>query len=77
MVDLKHLRNKTIVIKIGAMPTAISGFVVNEESEGLWIGGSDFVAEIGKTTSLPMGIKTPAFFVPFAQIQWLMASQDY
>ena len=76
MVDLKHLRNKTIIVKVAALPRAISGSVINEEPDGLWVAGSDLLVEVTKATSLTSTVRTPAVFVPFAQIQWLMASQD-
>ena len=76
MVDTQHLRSKTIVFKIDALPKALTGTVISEEKDGFWFAGQDFVAEIAKATPLPLGMKTPAVFVPFSQLQWLMAPQD-
>ena len=46
------------------------------ESGGIWVEGLG-LAEFLQTRSEQPLSKTPAFFVPYAQIVWIMESADY
>jgi hypothetical protein len=72
MVDTAHLRNKTVILKIAGIINAVSTSVVSEEREGLWFSGVGLIAALADA-GIPSGLKTPAVFVPFSQIQWLIA----
>ena len=51
--------------------------LVDVEAAGVWIESPEMnkaIHAIAKTAMLP---KTPIFFVPFAQIAWILSSADY
>ena len=72
MPDTRHLRNKTVILKTAAISKAVSTSVVSEESDGLWFSGVGLIGALADA-GIPSGLKTPAVFVPFSQIQWLIA----
>lgn len=72
MVDTRHLRNKTVILKFAAISKAVSTSVVNEENDGLWFSDGGLIGAL-VDAGIPAGIKAPAIFVPFCQIQWLIA----
>ncbi len=75
MLDTKHLRNKTVILKIVATSKAASTTVVSEDSDGLWFSGGGLVGALADAGT-PTGMKSAAIFVPFAQIQWLIAENE-
>ncbi len=75
MTDMKHLRNKTVILKIAPISKAVSTGVVSEESDGLWFSGGGLIGALADA-GIPVGMKAPAIFVPFSQIQWLIAENQ-
>lgn len=75
MVDTRHLRNKTVILNFPAISKAVSTSVVNEENDGLWFSGGGLIGALADA-GIPAGMKTPAIFVPFSQIQWLIAENQ-
>jgi hypothetical protein len=75
MVDTRHLRNKTVILKFPAISKAVSTSVVNEENDGLWFSDGDMIGAL-VDAGIPAGMKAPAIFVPFSQIQWLIAENQ-
>jgi hypothetical protein len=71
MIDLGHLRNRSIILKMTGMSRAIKADVVCEEKEGVWLSGEALMSVLAET-GLPVAMKTPAIFVPLSQIQWLI-----
>ena len=68
MVDTRHLRNKTVILMFPAISRAVSTCVVNEENDGLWFSDGGLIGAL-VDAGIPAGIKAPAIFVPFCQIQ--------
>jgi hypothetical protein len=75
MIDLGHLRNRPIILKMTGMSRAIKADVVCEEKEGVWFSGEALMSVLAET-ELPVAMKTPAIFVPLSQIQWLIAENQ-
>jgi len=75
MIDLGHLRNRPIILKMTGMSRAIKADVVCEEKEGVWFSGEALMSVLVET-GLPVAMKTPAIFVPLSQIQWLIAENQ-
>jgi hypothetical protein len=75
MVDTRHVRDKAVILKIAAISKAVSTSVVSEENDGLWFSGGDLIGALGDA-GIPKGMKSPAIFVPFSQIQWLIAENQ-
>lgn len=50
--------------------------LVELENSGIWIEGKAAAEYLHKTFKKPMP-KTPVFFVPFAQISWILSTADY
>jgi len=73
MPDTRHLRNKTVILKTAGIIKAVSTSVVSEESDGLWFSGGGGLIGALADAGIPTGLKTPVVFVPFSQIQWLIA----
>jgi hypothetical protein len=72
MVDTRQLRNKTVILKFAAISKAVSTSVVSEENDGLWFSDGGLIGALADS-GIPAGMKAPAIFVPFSQIQWLIA----
>jgi hypothetical protein len=75
MVDTRHLHDKKIILKIAATSKAVDTSVVNEENDGLWFSGGGLIGALAGA-GIPVGMKAPAIFVPFSQIQWLIAENQ-
>jgi len=77
MIDLHALRDKTVVVKVAGFPHPISATVVNIEIAGIWILTPELPAELAQAGALiATEIKKPVVFVPFAQLHFLVATQD-
>jgi hypothetical protein len=50
--------------------------VVNEENDGLWFSDGDVIGALVDAGIPRAGMKAPAIFVPFSQIQWLIAENQ-
>ena len=59
MIDLGHLRNRPIILKMTGMSRAIKADVVCEEKEGVWFSGEALMSVLAET-GLPVAMKTPA-----------------
>ena len=72
MPDTRHLRTKTVILKMAGANRAVSTEVVNEEEDGLWFSGGELIGELREAfRTIPQTMKNPAVFVPFSQIQFL------
>jgi len=77
MIEKAHLQSKNVVVKISSLPNAMPATVSLVENDGIWFLSSDLVAALAKAMGgLPSGIKTPATYVPFSQILWLIAPNE-
>jgi len=77
MVDKTRLRDRTVIVRIAGVNTTLTATVSYVENDGLWLIGSEIVANLSKATGgLPLGITTPAVYVPFSQLLWLIAPND-
>jgi hypothetical protein len=77
MIDKAHLQGKTIAVRISSLDRAVSATVSYMEQDGIWFVGSEVVGQV--TTNgggMPLGLKTPAVYVPFSQIRWLAAENQ-
>ena len=72
-VDTKQLRYKAVLFKISGFDRVLSGTVVNDEDLGLWIVSSDAIAQLMKIVGGQVP-QQPALFVPFASVNWMIAS---
>ena len=52
MIDLGHLRNRPIILKMTGMSRAIKADVVCEEKEGVWFSGEALMSVLAETDSL-------------------------
>jgi hypothetical protein len=75
MIDLGHLRNRPIILKMTGISKAIKADVVCEEKEGVWFSGDALMGQLAEA-GLPVAMKCPAIFVPLSQIQWLIAENQ-
>jgi hypothetical protein len=77
MIDKEHLRGQDVVFLISGTNRPLQSRVVYVETDGIWLDGDKIVdrltTAIGGAMELA-GIKTPVVFIPFSQIQWLIAS---
>ncbi len=77
MIDLHALRDKTVVIKVTGFPHTISGTIVNIETAGIWILTPELPSELADAGALiKTEIRKPVVFVPFAQLLFLVATQE-
>jgi hypothetical protein len=76
MIDKAHLQGKTIGIKVDNLPVAVPATVSLVEQDGLWLLSRDLVTQLAKSGGVPVGLKTPAVYVPFSQVSWLIAEND-
>jgi hypothetical protein len=81
MPNLSDLKGQKIIIHLlhpiieQKQPILITQ-LIDIEPNGIWIEGTD-VAEYLQTALKQPLLKTPVFFVPFAQIGWISSSVDY
>jgi hypothetical protein len=74
MIDKAHLQGKTIGIKVDSLAVAVPATVSLVEQDGLWLVSDNLTAHLAKGGGgLPVGLKTPAVYVPFSQVSWLIA----
>ena len=76
MADLKHLRTKTVILKMAGANRAVSTEVVNEEEDGLWFSSDALFGELRGTYPAIPGMKSPAVFVPVSQVQFLIVDGE-
>ncbi|HEX7893412.1 MAG TPA: hypothetical protein VF447_04415 [Terriglobales bacterium] len=72
-VDTKQLRNKVVLFKISGFDRVLSGTVVNDEELGMWIVSPDSITQLMKIVGGQVP-QQPALFVPFASLNWMIAS---
>jgi hypothetical protein len=75
MLDGQHLRSKDVILKMVGLRKAINASIELVEPDGFWFVGEDFVKELSKD-GLNVGMKTPVVYVPNAQIEYLIGSQE-
>jgi hypothetical protein len=75
MPSTKQLRNSPVILKMTGANRAFTTNVIAEEPDGLWFSGGGLVGELAHA-GLPVGMKSPAVFLPFSQIQWLMTENQ-
>jgi hypothetical protein len=75
MPSTKQLRNSPVILKMTGANRAFSTSVIAEEPDGLWFSGGGLIGELAQA-GLPVGMKSPAVFLPFSQIQWLMTENQ-
>jgi hypothetical protein len=73
MQDTRHLQDKTVILKMAGVTKAVSTSVVHVELDGLWFSGGSLLGEMVQAEIPRQGMKSPAVFVPFSQIQYLIA----
>jgi hypothetical protein len=82
MPRLEDLKGKDIVILLltplmDQTRKVIATKLVEIEISGLWLEGKDVAKSMHETHKLAIIPRMPLFFVPFAQIGWIMGSSDY
>jgi len=76
MIDLGHLENRRIIIKLPNMRAAMAGTVVKIEKErGLWIMDNALERSL-QEFGFPAVLEKPALFVPFSSLEWLVAASE-
>jgi hypothetical protein len=79
MPSLEGLVGQTIVIRSEVLDVNLPAIVklLAVENAGVWVESpkatEHYLSEFKRQTSP----KTPVWFVPFAQIAWIMSSEDY
>jgi hypothetical protein len=81
MTRLEELKGRKIVVYllqhiIDQTSPVISTLLVDLDANGIWIEGKELAETLHSTYKKPMP-KTPVFFVPFAQIGWIVSFADY
>jgi hypothetical protein len=77
MIDKGHLRDKNVMVRIAGLNRTMSATVSYVENDGIWLTGGDFLNQLAAATGgFPLGIKTPALYVPFSQLQWMVAPNE-
>jgi len=77
MIDKAHLRDKTVIVRITGAARMLTAVVLYVENDGIWLTGGDFVAQLAAGAGgLPVGLKSPAIYVPFSQLVLLIASNE-
>ncbi len=75
MIDKAHLRDKAVYFKPDSFPKPLRGIVTYVENDGIWFQSDDLAAEIALLSS-PADVKSPAIFVPFQHLSWLLAANE-
>ena len=81
MPSLQNLKGQRVVAQIpdildGSFPFAIFRLVEIEQG-GIWVESEEFTKKLLSRSGLTATAKAPAFFVPFAKIDWILSDADY
>ena len=81
MTRLEQLKGQKILVQIlhpiiEQKSPVIATLLVDLDPNGIWIEGKELAETLHTTYKKPMP-KTPVFFVPFAQVGWIVCFADY
>jgi hypothetical protein len=74
MNSLEKLRGKEVHLKLNTLEKPVAAKVINLETSGLWIEGSPILqAVVGAGAK---GFQSSIVFVPFQNVEWLVAEKE-
>jgi len=86
MIDKTRLTEKLVMFRMTRSNSVYSGTVKHVENDGVWIETPDLLVELAQDAAWKniyqrfvgqiQQSKQPAFFLPFAALQFLIAAQD-
>jgi hypothetical protein len=73
------MQKQKLMLKIIGAKESISTFVITSDAGGVWLSDPEVAAEfcqLGENETFPLVLgKTPAVFVPFHRIEWMMVKE--
>lgn len=79
MPKLKELIGNQIIIRSESLFTekATLAKLIEVEDFGIWVEYQPFIESILSMAKASHSPKTPVIFVPYAQIAWILGTEDY
>lgn len=72
----KSLERKPVVVKLPGWPRALPATVVAIDDTGFWFVGNEIMTALKEANGASVSRITPAnLYVPFSQIEWLLAAE--
>jgi hypothetical protein len=77
MNTFEKLRGNSVHLKLISMPKPLPVKVTNVENYGVWIAGTSITQAVVQAGTVPApGVQNLVVFVPFQNIEWLVAAQE-
>lgn len=71
--EFNDLASEQIHLKLVSMPKPLACKVSHIETGGIWVTGSPILEAVVHSGIGPAPIKNPVIFVPFHNIEWILA----